>query len=597
MIADVVFDHPITQSFAYSVPGHLGVAPGQRVLAPLRRAVRPGLIVGLREADTAGLKPLAAVLEPGPIMPAAQLDLARWIAAESLSSLGSTCAALLPPAQGVAPLPEARECVRGGPSPSGLPELFVAADRAARVLAEVRSHAGGTLLLTADIQTAGEWADSLASLGAVGRLDSGVSDRARWRTWNALAAGDLGLAVGTRSALLAPVPPPAMLVLVDEHDAAHKPPGAPRIHSREVVLRRASAEGMRALLPSATPSVEMWWHADSGRARLHPADPADWPSVSVADTRGMLRTDPLTPSLARAVRDALALGRRVCLLVSRASSTLACDECGSVPRCPECGIALSFSRVDRTLCCRLCAHRQAAPDTCATCGGRRLSPFGWGVERVEHALRRRFPGARIARHDPGPGRGARRAAQRREAADAHIVIGTRGALGLFGPRSLGLVGFVTPDQLLRIADFRASERAFELMWAAAERVGPDGWVVIQSQNPQHYGIRSVVDQDRSEFYKHELRFRAELGYPPFRRLCRVGARARSSEDARALAEWCLPRLRDAGLTVYPAVPERRGLAWRILVKGHADLPSRVSASLQDRGHARGIIETEMDPVD
>ena len=201
--------------------------------------------------------------------------------------------------------------------PAELPELLVGADRVARVRQEVDRHPGGVLVLTADVGAAAEWAAFLAPAGPAVRLDSGVGDRERWRAWNSLAGGGRRLAVGTRSALLAPVPHPAMLVLIDEHDAAHKPPGAPRLHSRDVVLRRATLEGGRLLLPSATPSVEMWWRADHGRARLAPADPARWPAGSVADTRGLLRREPLTPGLARATQDALAQGRRACLLVSR----------------------------------------------------------------------------------------------------------------------------------------------------------------------------------------------------------------------------------------------------------------------------------------
>jgi primosomal protein N' (replication factor Y) len=597
MIAEVVFDLPVGHPFSYSIPERLTVARGQRVLAPLGGALRPGLVVAVADVEAPRVKPLAAVLEPTPILSRSQLDLARWIAAESGSSLGSTCAVLLPP-------PVSDETMATAPEWSGesagAPDLLVGADRVERVLERIRSHAGGALVLSTDVATAAEWASALAPLGRVVRLDSGIAERERWRGWQALARGEARLAVGTRSALLAPIPRPGLLALIDEHDAAHKPPGPPRIHARDIVLRRASAEGSRLLLPTATPSVEMWWRADSGWARLEGSDPAGWPAVSIADTRGMLRADPLTPALARATHEALGRGHRVCLLVSRLTSTLACDDCGNVPRCPDCGLALAFSRVDKTLACRQCGRRDPAPDTCPTCGGRRLSPFGWGAERVEHAVRRRFPRARIARYDPDAMRGARLATQRREAADAGIVIGTRGALRLFAPGSLGLAGFVTPDQLLRIADFRASERLFALLWAAAERVRADGQLVIQSQNPDHYILRAIVEHERPEFYRHELRFRAELGYPPFRRLCRITARGRTESSARDLAEACARRLGAAQLTVYPATPERRGLAWRIVVKGHADLPARVAAALPEGAPARrgrNMIEIEMDPVD
>ena len=369
-----------------------------------------------------------------------------------------------------------------------------------------------------------------------------------------------------------------------------------------MLTRRAAVEGSALLMTSATPSVETWWHAESGRIALDGGARGPWPAMTVADTRGQLRADPLTPALGRAAREALARGRRIWLLVSRVTSVLSCDDCGAIPRCDACGIALGFSRVRKTVACRQCAREDPAPGTCAACGGRRLSAFGWGAERVEHAMRRRFPRARIARYDPDAARGARLARQTREAAEADIVIGTRGALRLFPPGSLGLAGLITPDQLLRIPDFRAAERTFALAWAAAGRVAPDGHVVIQSQTPDHYAIRAVVTQDLATFYREELRFRAELGYPPFRRLCRVTVHGRAADEARARADDCVRRLQAAGLVVYPASGDARGLAWRIVAKGDAALADAASAALADlappqRSHARDKIDLEMDPVE
>src|SRR5262249_56862150 len=126
-------------------------------------------------------------------------------------------------------------------------------------------------------------------------------------------------------------------------------------------------------------------------------------------TRGRVRPP---PPLARAIRETLAARRRVFLVVSRLTSSVACDECGAVVRCPECAIAFAYSRAAARLICRVCGASHPLPDTCAACHGRRLTPFGWGAERVEHAVRRRFPDARIARWDPDSPRGAQGATQR-----------------------------------------------------------------------------------------------------------------------------------------------------------------------------------------
>jgi len=451
------------------------------------------------------------------------------------------------------------------------------------------------------VEGAARWAQRLARRGPVVRLDSGVVEGARTEAWARLGDGSTRVAVGTRSALLAPLRPGALLALVDEHEAAHKPPGPPRLHSREVVLERARRERLSVLLTSATPSVELWWRAtDRAGATMAPPAPGPWPSVTITDTRGILRREPLTPPLARAVRETLAARRRVLLLVSRLAASLACDECGEVVRCPECALALTYSRPGATLTCRLCGTTVPLMETCGHCGGRRLSPFGWGLERVEHAVRRRFPKARVARWDPEASRGARGEAQREAAAAAEIVIGTRGALRLFGPASLGLAGFVSPDHLLRLPDFRAGERTFALLWAAAERVGGHGALVIQSQNPTHYALDAVARQELPAFYRPELTFRAELGYPPFRRLAVVTLSG--AGDTRRLADEVAAALRASPrLTVYPPVAERRERTRRIVVKGDAELSVVLAAALEDfrgpRPRSRGIMDVEVDPVE
>jgi primosomal protein N' (replication factor Y) len=613
-VADVSFDVPLQHPFSYRVPDDWTLVPGQRVVAPLGRANRTGVVVALHERDDdSRLKPLLKIVEVAPALDAQGLALARWIAEQSLSSLGGTLAALLPP---VAVSERESGSKRGWPVPDGSrlrsatlvpaagatakPELLVGAGRESRLLERIGG--GPALVIVPDLEAAARWAQRLGRRGPVVRLDSGADDSERVAGWAALRAGTASLAVGTRSALLAPLPSGATLALVDEHEAAHKPPGPPRLHSRDVVLERAARERLRALLTSATPSVEMWWRADSGRAGLSHGEPGPWPATQVADTRGILRREPLTPTLARAVRETLGAGRRVFLLVSRLASALACDECGEILRCPECVIALAYARAALMLTCRVCGRADRIPDTCPSCRGRRLSPFGWGAERVEHAVRRRFPDARVARYDPDTTRGARAEAQRRAATEAQVVIGTRGALRLFGPGALGLAGFVAPDQLLRLPDFRAGERLFGLVWAAAERVARGGALVLQSQSPEHYVVDAAVRQDLAAFYRHELKFRGELGYPPFRRLGVVTVTAKDAAQRRRLADDVASVLAaDRELTVYPPAPDRRDRVRRVVVKGRDDLPVRLGAALADlrkpRPKSRGIIEVEVDPVE
>lgn len=605
MIVDVVFDLPVPHPFSYRVPAGLSISAGQRVRAPLGTQARVGLVVATRDGNEEGLKPLAGVAESGPILSRSQLELARWIAGESLSSWGSTVAALLPPAPRSATetMPPPPEWAPGG---GERPFLLTGGDRERRLLARLAEEAEsrGLLVVAPEIDAAAAWADRLsAALRApVLRLDSGMTEGERWEAWMRLARGAVRIGVGTRSALLAPVVAPATLVLLDENDPAHKPPGPPRIHSRDVLLERARRDGSRLYLTAATPSAESWWRADDGRLQRLPEGPSPWPRVSVVDVRGTLRTQPLSPLLRGAMKETLAAGGQVLLLVTRIGSAMACNECGFLVRCPECGIAMAFSRARRELACRLCRRADPAPDTCPNCRGRQLAPLGWGTERVEQGVRAEFRRYRIVRDDAESGRGRARAASD---SGAQVVVGTRAALKAFVPRGPTLIGFISPDPVLRLPDFRAGERAFSLLWAAAEKVAGGGRVVIQTQHPTHYAVRAATDQDPAGFYKHELGFRSELGYPPFRRLCLLTIRSRTEGVAKRLAHELEQELSAlGGLTVYPPAPlgrSPRAPRWQIVLKGGDDLPARLSPLLgpsrERRSDGRGIIEVEMDPVD
>jgi primosomal protein N' (replication factor Y) len=600
LVADVAFDAPLSHPFSYRVPNGWTLGPGQRVVAPLRGAARVGIVVALREAADAGLKPLTRVVDASPLLDTAALEFVGWIAEQSLGSFGSAALALLPPpvAHGAPPARRAdRPGARGEPAPV---RLLAGAGRESRCLEDLAAGDAPALVLTADVESAIRWAQRLGKQGEVARLDSGAADVERAAAWAAVERGEARLAVGTRSALLTPLPAGATLALIDEHDPAHKPPGAPRLHARDIVLERAAREDLRAVFTSATPSVELWWRADSGRVLREPLRSGPWPTVSIADTRGVARREALTPTLVRAVRETLSAGRRVFLGVSRLASALGCNECGAIVKCEQCAIALAYSPAGRTLACRLCSTARPLPETCAGCQGRRLAPFGWGAERVEHAVRRHFARARIARYDPDA-RGRRAESQRSAATAAEIVIGTRGALKLFGPGSLGLAGFVSPDQLLGFPDFRAAERVFALLWGAAERVRSDGHLIVQSQNPAHYALEAVARQDLATFYRPELRFRAELGYPPFRRLALITAGGPDQASARSEADAAAAALGQApGLTVYPPTADRRGRAWRLVVKGDQELPRHLRAALARASNgpkSRGIIDVEVDPVE
>jgi len=587
-VADVVFDVPLDHPFSYLVPDGLSVAVGQRVSAPLGGRPRVGLVVKLRPDGGESLKPVLSVVEAAPILSDAALQLGRWIADESLSSWGSTLLAMLPPpprsrrAETIAPAPELGHSVPRAPA-----ELWTDTAREERLVAELGQAPGGALVIAPDTETAGRWATRLDAA----RLDSGAPAGERRAAWFASARGRSRVVVGTRGALLVPVASPATLVLLDEQDPAHKPPGPPRLHSRDILRRRAGLEGSRLLMLAGAPSVESWHQTETTAVQRVDREPAGaWPEVIAADTRGILRNHPLTLSLTRAIETMSHAGRSVLLVVSRSAGALGCNDCGAGLRCPDCGIVLSVRRDRRFLTCRLCARTEPLPERCPRCGGHKLAPFGWDPERVEASVRRRFPRLYVSRTDRG----------------AQVVIGTPALLREARSRPWGAVGFIWLDGLLRSPDFRAGERVFQLLWAAGERTGAGGKVIAQTLHPEHYALTAVRARDRATFYRTELEFRSDLGYPPFRRLCQISARGKTAGGARALLDEVAGALRGLPeLTVYPpmalgAATASAATRMRFVIKGMEDLPRRIAAPLRpflERGRrAHGMLEIEMDPV-
>jgi primosomal protein N' (replication factor Y) len=315
--------------------------------------------------------------------------------------------------------------------------------------------------------------------------------------------------------------------------------------------------------------------------------------VETVDPGTILRNHPLTLPLTRLVRDALRLDRRVALIATRGAPTLGCDDCAWVLRCPECGMALAYRAAARTLDCRVCTRIEPLPSRCEKCGGHRFSPVGWGPDRLTASLRKRFPGVPLA---AGPAAAADPAAR--------LLVGTPALLRALEPQSVAGVGLVSLDDLLGIPDFRAGERVFQHLWAAAEATRADGTVLVQTRLPDHYALAAARARDRALFYAPEIEFRRELGYPPFRRLCLVSATGRDGATAQTAIGDCREALRGLpGVSAYPAArvgtgPARRP-AWRFVVKGPDELPRLLAGPLAPfvarRRRGGAVVEVEMDP--
>ena len=360
-------------------------------------------------------------------------------------------------------------------------------------------------------------------------LHSGLSDGERADAWRALASGNRNVVVGARSAIFAPVRNLAVIVVDEEHDASYKNSEAPRYHARDVALRRGTLEAAKVILGSATPSLETWNARDAiPVVRLpHRVTENPLPTVDLIDLRSAPRVAeagpvPWTEQLDAAVEQRLRKGEQVILLLNRRGFAhfLQCTDCGGVPECSNCSIALTVHQVPAGLKCHYCGFERAVPVGCDVCGGKTQRTKGIGTQSLERWVTVRHPEARLARMDADT-TATKWAHQRILDAfgegGVDVLLGTQMiAKGLDFP-GVTLVGVVNADTGLHLPDFRAAERTFQLISQVAGRAGrgpKGGEVLVQTRSPDHYALRHAVGHDYEGFAARELDERTDPAYPP-----------------------------------------------------------------------------------
>lgn len=424
----------------------------------------------------------------------------------------------------------------------------------------------------------------------VAMLHSGLAAGERYAEWERVREGRASVVLGARSAVFAPLPRLGLIVVDEEHEPAYKQEETPRYHAREVALVRARQVNAVVLLGSATPSLESYARAAVGEPYCVLELPSrvsgrPLPGVHVVDMRQEFRAGHgglFSRRLRELMAARLAAGEQVLLFLNRRglATAVLCRECGSVIRCPRCGIALTYHR-NEVLRCHYCGFGRQAPRACPGCGGRHLTHLGHGTQAVEEEVRRLFPGARVLRMDRDT-TGRRHAhgtiVRAFRAGEAEVLVGTQMvAKGLDLP-GVTLVGVVDADRSLYLPDFRAAERTFQLLVQVAGRAGRGavpGEVVVQTHNPDHYAIVFGAAQDYPGFAARELAVRRELGYPPYTSLIRLVVGGKNPARVEAAAADLRDSLLEAGaepeavLGPAPAVLARlRGVhRWQVMLRG------------------------------
>jgi primosomal protein N' (replication factor Y) (superfamily II helicase) len=399
-----------------------------------------------------------------------------------------------------------------------------------------------------------------ARFEGVAVLHSALSDVARAREWWRVRKGEARVVVGTRSAIFAPLTNVGLIIVDEEQENSYKQEETPRYHARDVAIVRAKMENTLALLGSATPSLESFYNAESGKYELltlaaRVADRA-MATVEIVDLREEFQRTKQTSAISAAlhvgIQECLVNRTQALILINRRgySWSVLCRSCGAAVQCENCSISMTHHKQRNRLECHYCGSIQSVPRECPKCRSKYVYFFGEGSEHLEERLRKEFPGARIARLDRDTAR-TKRQFQETLGAFASgaldILVGTQMLAKGHDFHAVTLVGVVSADSSLTMPDFRAAERTFQLLTQVAGRAGRGdlkGRVLIQTFYPDHYAIQDAVRQDYRSFFDRELQFRKMMAYPPFTALANVIVRdtilERAIQWSRQLSEYFIP---------------------------------------------------------
>jgi len=396
---------------------------------------------------------------------------------------------------------------------------------------------------------------------AVAVLHSHLSQGERHDEWHKIHSGRARIVIGARSAVFAPLKDVGLIIVDEEHETTYKQEEAPRYHARDVAVVRAKIEKCAVVLGSATPSLDSYHNATTGKYELltlsQRVDDQRMPLMRIVDLRQERRKEKIAPilseKLSQAIADRLEKREQTILFLNRRgfSTSLLCSNCGEARNCPNCSVALTFHRHMARLSCHLCGHTAAVPKKCPECGKDSLIYAGFGTEKVESTVSHLFPKANVRRMDADSM--TRKEAYREtlrnfRTGKIDILVGTQMiAKGLHFP-NVTLVGIINADLALHLPDFRAGERTFQLLTQVAGRAGRGetaGEVFVQTYTPFSPSIQFARHHDFPGYFQQELEFRERCDFPPFKHAILITVRSAHEGRAKLSAETLVRRLKES----------------------------------------------------
>ncbi len=633
--------------FTFGVPQALQtrITAGTPVRVPFGRRTAVGFVVKLTDQAARRVRPIAGVEERLPPLPADLLSLAWWMAEHYVCSVGEAIGAMLPPL--AAALRKVTDDPVGlvqpdgtAPGPAGgtgvltyleaRPHATVAVvgedarfDAYAEAIQWALERHLGVIVLVPEVSQAERMIGWVARRTAtpVALLAGHLPERQRWEIWRRIVSDDVPVVVGTRLAVFAPLPRMGLLIVDHEEDASYKEEREPRYHARRVAEERTRICGAALIWGTPAPSLEIVRAMQGGQAASVTLPPPARPVVAVSDVRA--EVGPLGGLFGRRLFQALArtLPRsRAIIFVPRRgyADFLLCHECGSVPRCPRCGVALTYhvervappgrggrtpaTRVD--LRCHLCGRTDPVPEVCPVCQGTNVRPHGVGTERVEQAARKLFRSAPLHRLDTeaAPDEAAQVRVWQQFERRGGLLIGTQLLIKGVGQVRAPVVGAVGVDAGLHLPDFRAAERMHQVLVRLSRLAEQE--MIIQTFSPSHPAFVALARQDPSKFYQTELAARERFGYPPFRPLINLmftGPREDSVRDAAGRLAGALAETGEVlGPSPAPISRVRGRYRWQVLVKEQPEYAARrkLATLLTGLKLPRDVkLTVDVDPVD
>ena len=579
----VVLNLPLNQSFAYKVPIEVSsrVKIGGKVLVPFKRKILSGFVVDKikREQSRGNLKEIIKVMKDFPPLSNSFIELGKWISDYYCCSLGQALHSIFP-IQETSRIQRSKESERktsagqkyrklssmveeSNESVFFLKEkgvfLFKTEDNEERkslylpLIEKTLERGRQVILIVPEISYLPILEELIHSYyeGEIAILHSRLSSRQRYEEWRKISRGEVGLVIGTRSAVFAPFSKLGLIIVEEEENSAYKQIEVPRYHLREVAIKRAEIEGFPVVLFTASPSLESWYRAKRGIYKFVEFSRNDSKSrqVRVIDMRKE-KDRIFSLTLEEEMEKNLEEDNPVLLFLNRRgfANFLLCQECGKVPRCPNCNISLTL-HLKGKLTCHYCGYEEKAPRVCPSCKGSYVRGVGLGTEQLEIEVKKKFPRAHVRRGDLDIINSSllyKKLKSDLIEKKIDILVGTQLIIREEILSYVNLVGIILADGLLNLPDFRAGEYLFQLLTKIKRLMKPEGKLIIQTYNPTHYTMEALVGKEEN-FYETESQIRKDLGYPPYLHWVRILLEGRMKTKVEEVAEALREKIEGEGI--------------------------------------------------